>query len=104
MYNRYDPSHHMNRSPMNMASWYPPTTYSASPTFNNASSAASFRGGYSTTYNAQAGYGSSGITGSAPFVGFDPDMMAAMASLNMGGSGASNTGANSTTEKDSSSK
>ena len=43
--------HHMLRiwkktSPMNHGAWYPPTTFSASPAFNNASSNAPYRGGY----------------------------------------------------------
>ncbi|KAJ4360606.1 uncharacterized protein N0V89_001172 [Didymosphaeria variabile] len=113
MFNRYDPNAAANRSPMNIGAWYPPSTYSTSPAFNNASSNTSFRGGYSatsgsnpyaasnavaasaysTTFNAQAGYSSSAATGAAPFVGFDPDVMAAMASLNF--SGANNAAGNS---------
>ncbi|KAL5377676.1 hypothetical protein DPSP01_009601 [Paraphaeosphaeria sporulosa] len=107
MYSRYDPNATADRSPMNMGGWFPPATYSASPAFNQASSNASFRGGYpassannpyaastavaasaySTAFNAQAGFPPSSATGAAPFVGFDPDMMAAMASLNLGGAG-----------------
>ncbi|KAJ4295189.1 hypothetical protein N0V90_007199 [Kalmusia sp. IMI 367209] len=106
MYGRYDPGANANRSPMNMGAWYPPATYAASPAFNNASSAASFRGGYpasagpgfagysasgavSASYAAAPPFnpfptsspGSSSTTGAAPFVGFDPDMLAAMATL-----------------------
>jgi hypothetical protein len=121
MYNRYDPNATANRSPMNVGAWYPPTTYSASPAFNHASSNVSFRGGYpatsasnpyaaSTAFNAQTGYSSSSASGAAPFVGFDPDMMAAMASLNLSGAGnaanngAGNAGANTGAHSGSSTK
>lgn len=116
MYNRYDQNAAANRSPMNMGAWYPPTTYSASPAFNHASSDASFRGGYpatsapnpyaasgavamsaySSTFNAQAGYGSSASTGAAPPIGFDPAMLAAMAGLNLPGTTSSGTSGNGT--------
>ncbi|PVH94300.1 hypothetical protein DM02DRAFT_196312 [Periconia macrospinosa] len=39
-------------SPMNYGAWYPPTTFSASPAFNNASSNASYRGGYPASTSA----------------------------------------------------
>ncbi|KAL5413533.1 hypothetical protein PMIN03_003744 [Paraphaeosphaeria minitans] len=101
MYNRYDPNAIANRSPMNMGGWFPPATYSASPAFNQASSNTAFRGGYpasnavaasaySTAFNVQPGFSSASATGAPPpFVGFDPDVMAAIASLNLGGAGSS---------------
>ncbi|KAF1969566.1 PSP1-domain-containing protein [Bimuria novae-zelandiae CBS 107.79] len=103
VYNRYDSNHPMNRSPMNMGAWYPPTSYSASPAFNAASSSSAFRGGFPAPIAAnpyapssgQGGYHGSGYTGSAPFVGYDPDMVAAMASLNMGGNSGIDKGASS---------
>lgn len=64
MYGRYGsypvagggyPNASASGSPMNYGAYYPPTTYSSSPAFNNASSGPSYRGGYpatsgSTTY------------------------------------------------------
>ncbi|PSN73669.1 hypothetical protein BS50DRAFT_482600 [Corynespora cassiicola Philippines] len=44
-------------SPMNYGAYYPPTTYSASPAFNQASSGASYRGGYPATTGTQASAG-----------------------------------------------
>lgn len=41
---------------MNYGAWYPPTTYSASPAFNNASSGASYRGGYPATTSGGSSY------------------------------------------------
>ncbi|CAI6315391.1 unnamed protein product [Periconia digitata] len=43
-------------SPMNYGAWYPPTTFSASPAFNHASSNASYRGGYPASTSAQAAF------------------------------------------------
>ncbi|KAF2739680.1 hypothetical protein EJ04DRAFT_286750 [Polyplosphaeria fusca] len=90
MYGRY------TGSPMNYGAFYPPTTYSASPAFNNASSGPSYRGGYpagiSTSTNYQQGYsgGSSstqsynGYTATSA-AGYDPAyLLSAMQSMNVG--------------------
>lgn len=121
VYNRYDPNHPLNRSPMNMGGWYPPTTYSASPAFNNASSAASFRGGYpaasgqmlhatsnSGTSNAysssysQGGFPAPAFGNSTPSAGYDAGLIAAMGTLNFGGT--PSNGGHSSTNKGAESK
>ncbi|KAF1956922.1 hypothetical protein CC80DRAFT_412075 [Byssothecium circinans] len=70
MYGRYGFSNAAaNPSPMNYGAWFPPTTYSASPAFNNASSGASYRGGYpavTSGVNATAqGYAGASTAGSS---------------------------------------
>jgi len=53
-------------SPMNYGAYYPPTTYSSSPAFNNASSGASYRGGYLTTTSSSAGSHALGTSTAGP--------------------------------------
>lgn len=68
MYGRFGfPNVTAGGSPMNYGAWYPPTTYSASPAFNNASSGVSYRGGYPATTGAGSAYGQYTTSGlSAP--------------------------------------
>ncbi|KAF2690132.1 hypothetical protein K458DRAFT_99099 [Lentithecium fluviatile CBS 122367] len=56
MFNRYAyPNVTASGSPLGFdGGWYPPATYSASPAFNSASSAASYRGGYPATTSAES--------------------------------------------------
>ncbi|KAF2642793.1 hypothetical protein P280DRAFT_395542 [Massarina eburnea CBS 473.64] len=68
MYGRYGfPNANSNGSPMNFGAWAPPSTYSASPAFNHASSGPSYRGGYPATSSAattmSATYGGASTAG-----------------------------------------
>jgi hypothetical protein len=97
-YGRYPgyPSATGSGTPMNYGAYQPPTTYAASPAFNNASSGPSYRGGYPSTssvpsgsyggqytsgvgYSTAAGYGNGYVATTA---GYDPSLVASMQGMN----------------------
>jgi len=53
-------------SPMNYGAYYPPTTFSSSPAFNNTSSGASYRGGYPGTTSGPPGSFAPGTSTAGP--------------------------------------
>ncbi|KAF2262702.1 PSP1-domain-containing protein [Lojkania enalia] len=74
MYGRYPgypaaatyPNATASGSPMNYGGYYPPGTYSSSPSFNTPSSAAPYRGGHTSGAGGQSGYITSGGYGTSP--------------------------------------